>query len=71
MTAPQQQKLKVTGPVLVTANRLSDGAVVYLTAGKEWTTRIEEAAVVSTAPAASELLQAALADDTGDRKSVV
>lgn len=65
MTAPQQQKLKVTGPVLVTANRLSDGAVVYLTAGKEWTTRIEEAAVVSTAPAASELLQAALADDIG------
>jgi hypothetical protein len=65
MTAPQQQKLKVTGPVLVTANRLGDGAVVYLTAGKEWTTRIEEAAVVSTALAASELLQAALADDIG------
>ena len=63
MTAPQQQKLKVTGPVVVTANRLGDGAVVYLTVGKEWTTRIEEAAVVSTAPAASELLQAALDDD--------
>ena len=65
MTAPQQQKLKVTGPVVVTANRLSDGAVVYLTAGKEWTTRIEDAAVVSTAPAATELLQAATADDVG------
>ncbi len=53
MTAPQQQKLKVTGPVVVTANRLGDGAVVYRTAGKEWTTRIEEAAVVTTAPAAT------------------
>ncbi len=29
MTAPSQQKLKVDGPVVVTANRLSDGAVVY------------------------------------------
>jgi hypothetical protein len=65
MTAPQQQKLKVTGPVVVTANRLSDGAVVYLTAKKVWTTRIEEAAVVSTAPAATELLQAAAADYVG------
>ena len=65
MTAPQQQKIKVTGPVVVTANRLSDGAVVYLTVGKEWTTQIEDAAVVSTAPAATELLQAALADDIG------
>ena len=55
MTAPQQQKLKVTGPVVVTANRVSDGAVVYLTVAKEWTARIEDAA--------TELLQAALADD--------
>jgi hypothetical protein len=65
MTAPQQQKLKVNGPVVVTANRLGDGAVVYLTAGKEWTTRIDEAAVVTTAPAATELLHAGLADDVG------
>ena len=33
MTAPQQQKLKVNGPVVVTANRLGDGAVVYRTVG--------------------------------------
>lgn len=65
MTAPQQQKLRITGPVVVTANRLGDGAVVYLTAGKDWTTRIEDAAVVTTAPAATELLQAGLADDVG------
>ena len=63
MTAPQQQKLKVTGPVVVTANRVSDGAVVYLTVAKEWTARIEDAAVETTAAAATELLQAALADD--------
>jgi len=61
MTAPQQQKLRITGPVVVTANRLGDGAVVYLTAGKEWTTRIEDAAVVTTASAATELMQAAAA----------
>ena len=28
MTSPLQQKLKVTGPVVITANRLGDGAVV-------------------------------------------
>jgi hypothetical protein len=32
MTSPLQQKLKITGPVVVTANRLSDGVVVYRTA---------------------------------------
>jgi hypothetical protein len=63
MTSPLQQKLKITGPVVVTANRLSDGAVVYRTADGHWTTRLEHAAVVTTAPAASELLAAAAADD--------
>lgn len=65
MTAPQQQKLKVTGPVVVTANRLGDGAVVYYTAEKEWSTRIEDAIVVTTVPAATEILQSAHADDIG------
>jgi uncharacterized protein DUF2849 len=65
MTAPQQQKLKVTGPVVVTANRLGDGAVVYFTAARTWSTRIEDAVVVTTASAATELLQAAAADDVG------
>jgi hypothetical protein len=62
MTSPLQQKLKITGPVVVTANRLGDGAVVYRTADGHWTTRLEQAAVVTTAPAASDLLAAA-ADD--------
>jgi hypothetical protein len=28
MTSPLEQKLRITGPVVVTANRLGDGAVV-------------------------------------------
>ncbi len=31
MTAPQQQKLRIKGPVVITGNRLGDGAVVYRT----------------------------------------
>lgn len=62
MTSPLQQKIKVTGPSVVTANRLSDGAVVYRTADNEWTTRIEEAAIVSTSAAATELLASARSD---------
>ena len=62
MTSPLQQKLKVTGPVVVTANRLGDGAVVYRSIDGSWTTELAVAAVVTTTPAATELLAAALAD---------
>lgn len=62
MTSPLQQKLKIHGPVVVTANRLSDGAVVYRTADNRWSSTLEAALVVSTAPAASELLAGAIAD---------
>jgi predicted nucleic acid-binding protein len=62
MTSPLQQKLKVTGPVIITANRLGDGAVIYRTAQASWSTDLAEAAVVTSAPAAGELLTAALAD---------
>ena len=65
MTAPSQQKLKVHGPVVVTANRLSDGAVVYRAAVGGWTTRLAAAAVVTNAQAAKELLADASADDIG------
>jgi len=65
MTSPLQQKLKVTGPVVITANRLTDGAVVYRTDDGHWTTDLEQASVVTTAPAASALLDAAVADDIG------
>jgi hypothetical protein len=63
MTAPQEQKLKVTGPVVVTANRLGDGAVIYRTGMGGWSVKLDEAVVVTTAPAATELLKAAIADD--------
>lgn len=63
MTSPLDQKLKVTGPVVVTANRLRDGAVVYRTLDGGWSMRLDEAAVVNSAPAAKELLAAAVADD--------
>ena len=62
MTSPLQQKIKVTGPMVVTANRLRDGAVVYRTADGSWTSELAAAAVVTTAPAATELLSAAIAD---------
>ena len=62
MTSPLQQKIKVGGPVVITANRLADGAVIYRSAEGRWTTDLGIAAVVTTAPAAGELLSAALAD---------
>lgn len=63
MTAPQQQKLKITGPVVVTANRTADGAVVYRTTDGQWSIDLGVAAVVTTARDAGALLAAAVADD--------
>jgi Protein of unknown function (DUF2849) len=65
MTSPLQQKLKIIGPVVITANRLGDGAVVFRSAEAGWTTHLAQAAIATTAPAASELLAAAIADDVG------
>ena len=62
MTSPLEQKLRISGPVVVTANRLGDGAVIYRTVDGRWTTRLQEAAIVTTAPAATQLLAAAVAD---------
>lgn len=56
MAAPQQQKLKVNGPVAVTANRLTDGAVVWRTEAGGWSVALSDAAVVTTADAALALL---------------
>jgi hypothetical protein len=64
MTAPQQQKLKVTGPVVVTANRLGDGVVVYRTRDGRWSGRLDDAYAVTTAAEATELLAAAAGDGT-------
>jgi Protein of unknown function (DUF2849) len=65
MTSPLDKKLKITGPVLITANRTRDGVVIYRTGEGGWTTELTSAKVVTTAPAATELLAAAIADDLG------
>ena len=62
MTSPLEQKIKITGPVVVTANRVGDGAVVYRRGGG-WTTALDDADVTTSAGAARELIAAALADD--------
>lgn len=62
MTSPLQQKIKVTGPVVITANRLQDGAVVYRTADNAWSTNLTDAAIVTTAEQAKALLASAAGD---------
>jgi hypothetical protein len=63
MTSPLQQKVKVNGPVVVTANRVGDGAVVYRRADGAWTTDLAEARVATDATTAGALIAAAVADD--------
>lgn len=65
MTSPLQQKIKITGPSVVTANRTWDGAVIYRTALQGWATDLSEAAVVDTADGARALLVESVADDLG------
>jgi hypothetical protein len=63
MTSPLQQKIKITGPVVITANRVGDGAVVYWRGDGSWTTDLSSAAVTTDAATARTLVQAATADD--------
>ena len=65
MTSPLQQKLKITGPSIVTANRTGDGVVIYRTPAKDWSTQLADAAVVRTADDAKALWAEAIADDLG------
>lgn len=58
MTSPLDQKLRITGPVVVTANRVADGAVIYRAADGGWTTELNAAAVTTSAAVAQELLAA-------------
>jgi uncharacterized protein DUF2849 len=64
MTSPLQQKIKITGPSVVTANRTSDGVVIWRT-GTGWSTDLADAAVVRTADDARNLLAEAVGDDLG------
>ncbi|OYW60134.1 MAG: hypothetical protein B7Y84_15090 [Azorhizobium sp. 32-67-21] len=63
MTSPLQQKLKITGPTAITANRLADGVVVWFTRAHGWSLDIADAAVATTAEDALALLNAANADE--------
>jgi hypothetical protein len=65
MTSPLQQKIKITGPSMVTANRTWDGIVIYRTARQDWSTELSEAAIVRTADEARTLLAESIADDVG------
>ena len=66
MTSPlEQKKIKIAGPVVVTANRVGDGAVVYRGTDGGWTNRLDAAAIATSAATAQDLMRAALADDLG------
>ncbi len=62
MVSPLQQKLRVTGPVVITANRLFDGAVVHRTASGQWSEDLDEAQVLLSAEEAQKALKAAQGD---------
>jgi hypothetical protein len=63
VTSPLEQKVKIAGPVVITANRVSDGAVIYLRADGGWSTDLGASAVTADATTARALMQAAIADD--------
>lgn len=65
MTSPLQQKIKVTGPSIVTANRTWDGVVIYRTAARDWSAELSDAAIVRNADDARALLAESVADDVG------
>jgi hypothetical protein len=65
MTSPLEQKIKISSPSIVTANRTIDGAVIYRTAAKAWSTNLSDAAIVRTAEEARALLTESVADDIG------
>jgi len=56
MTSPLQQKIRVSGPVVITANRLSDGVVVHRTKSGEWTERLAAAEILWSAEEAGKAL---------------
>ncbi len=65
MTSPLQQKIKITGPSVVTANRTWDGVVIYRTASQGWSTDLSDAVIVRAADEARALLAESVADDVG------
>ncbi len=62
MTSPLQQKIRVNGPVVITANRLSDGLVVHRTAAGGWSEWLGDAEILWSAEDARRALHAAQAE---------
>jgi hypothetical protein len=63
MASPLERKIKITGPVVVTANRVTDGAVIYRSADGGWTTELDEAEVTTDPTSARAMITEATADD--------
>jgi hypothetical protein len=62
MVSPLQQKIRFTGPVVITANRLSDGAVVHRTASGEWSEKLGKAQILWSVEDAQKALKSAQGD---------
>ncbi len=62
MVSPLQQKIRVTGPIVITANKLVDGAVVHRTASGEWSEVLGDAQILWSAENAQKALKAAQGD---------
>ncbi|MBT3069743.1 DUF2849 domain-containing protein [Rhodomicrobium sp. Az07] len=62
MAHPHQQKLRINGPVVITANRLADGVVIHRTGEGRWSESLDDAQVVRAADEALAALKAAQAD---------
>ena len=65
MTSPLQQKIKISGPSVITANRTWDGIVIWRTAAQGWSAELSDAAISRTADEARALLAESVADDVG------
>lgn len=64
MTSPLQQKIRISGPSVVTANRTWDGMVIWRT-DEGWSENLADARIVTDAETARALLAKAAADDIG------
>ena len=62
MVSPLQQKIRVTGPVVITANRLFDGTVVHRTTSGDWSEQLGDAQILWSAEEAQKALKAAQGD---------
>jgi hypothetical protein len=62
MTSPLQQKVRFAGPMVVTANRLTDGVVVHRGPGGTWVENLADAELLTDASSAKMALELAQGD---------